>query len=58
MKERSSRDRQNEEKRRQGTPERRDKKPWEGPPSENVERRRGPGQGVNEPDRRAPTDRK
>ncbi len=57
MKERSSRDRQNEDKRREGSPERRDKKVWEGPPSEN-ERRRGPGRGVDEPDKRTPTDRK
>lgn len=53
MKERSSKDRPNEDKRREGSPERREKK-WEGPPSENVERRRGPGRGVEEPEKRTP----
>lgn len=58
MKERLSRERQNEDKHREGSPDRREKKGWEGPPSENVERRRGPGRGMEEPGKRTPSDRK
>ncbi len=57
MKERSSKERENEDKRREGSPDR-NKKGWQGPPSENVERRRGPGRGMDEPDKRTPTDRR
>ena len=57
MKERSSKEREQEEKRREGSPDR-NKKGWQGPPSENVERRRGPGQSPDQPDKRMPNDRR